>query len=117
MNDTMHHDSTHILIREEVFERGQYSRPRSMMVFTIYNDHHGTPYCGKVVQYCAYQTLCESGFVWSNDPSIGQTDFNANKYYDIEVLRRLWKSMLAHPGFQGKKYEFNSSIKHEVEKQ
>jgi hypothetical protein len=108
LHDLAPADSIHILVREEVLEKGEYARPRSKMVFTIHKDDNGTPYCGRVVQYCGQEpgepTMV---FSWSclTDVQEENKDFIGNKYYDIELLRKLWKSMVAHEGFNGKKYE------------
>lgn len=106
----MYQAKAYILLREQVRDsNGAICRPRSEMVFLIYEDSGGK--YGSLIQYCGEERKPMPEFYWVLKSSKAQKELEINevvqshRYYNIELLRKLWKSMVAHEGFAGKRYK------------
>lgn len=102
----MHQAKAYILLREQVRDsNGAIHRPRSEMVFLIYEDSGGK--YGSLIQYCGEERKPMPEFYWVlgwGDHEISEV-VQSHRFYNIELLRKLWKSMVAHEGFVGKRYK------------
>ena len=102
----MHQAKAYILLREQVRDsNGAIHRPRSEMVFLIYEDSRGK--YGSLIQYCHEERKPMAEFYWVlrwGDLEINEV-VQSHRFYNIELLRKLWKSMVAHEGFAGKRYK------------
>lgn len=106
----MHQAKAYILLREQVRDsNGAIHRPRSEMVFLIYEDSGGK--YGSLIQYCGEERQPKAEFYWvlrsserGGDVEISEV-VQSHRFYNIELLRDLWKSMVAHEGFAGKRYK------------
>jgi len=92
----------YILVREQV--GGQ---PRSEMVFLIYEDSGGK--YGSLIQYCGVERKPTPEFYCTLKSPITESEsielVQFDRFYNIDLLRKLWVSMTSHQGFGGKKYE------------
>jgi hypothetical protein len=79
------------------------------MVFLIYEDSGGK--YGSLIQYCGEERKPMAEFYWvlRSSERGGDVDISevvqSHRFYNIELLRKLWKSMVAHEGFVGKRYK------------